>query len=78
MRPALVPILLLALLSPATAVEPFTSQELAAVDRLCRTTAAQPPSPLAIEIAATATREHDAFGGHVIDRDGRFLRFGAV
>ena len=78
MRPSLVPILLLAVLSPAKAVEPFTSQELAAIDRLCRTTAALPPSPLAIEVAATAVREHEAFGGHVIDRDGRFLRFGAV
>ena len=78
MRPAVILALLLAFPSPAAAVEPFTSGEIAAIDRLCRATAAQPPSPLAVEIAATAVREHEAFGGHVIDRDGHFLRFGAV
>lgn len=56
----------------------FTSSELAAIDRRCRATAAHPPSPLAVEIATTASREHEGFGGHVIDRDGRMLRFGAV
>lgn len=56
----------------------FTSTEVIAIDRLCRATAMRPPSPLAVEIATTATREHQGFGGHVIDRDGRMLRFGAV
>lgn len=78
MRLAVIPVLLLAAVSPAKAVEPLTPPELVAIERLCLTTAAQPPSPLAVEIAATAVREHQEFGGHVIDRDGRMLRFGAV
>jgi hypothetical protein len=56
----------------------FTPAETAAIDRLCRETARVPLSPTAIAIAARASAEHQTFGGHVIDRDGRMLRFGAV
>ncbi len=58
--------------------QPLSSVDAAALDRLCRETARGPLSPAAIAIAATAEREHQSFGGHVIDRDGRMLRFGAV
>ncbi|MGL4287474.1 MAG: DUF2272 domain-containing protein [Phreatobacter sp.] len=77
---ALLPLILLATSVPeaGASAQSFTSVEVATIDRLCRATAGHPPSPLAIEIATTATREHQAFGGHVIDRDGRMLRFGAV
>lgn len=65
-------------MAASASAQGFTAPERAALQRLCRTTAAHPPSPLALDIAAGATREHQAFGGHVIDRDGRMLRFGAV
>jgi len=57
---------------------PLTAPDVSALDRLCRATAREAPSHLAIEIAAGALREHQAFGGHVIDRTGRLLRFGAT
>lgn len=61
-----------------TVAQPFSVPDRTTIDRLCRTSAALPPSPLALDIATGAAREHAAFGGHVIDRDGRMLRFGAV
>lgn len=48
------------------------------LDRLCRATGVTAPSPAALAIAAAAVREHETFGGHVIGRDGIFIRFGAV
>lgn len=56
----------------------WPAADLARLGRLCTETARQPPSPLAQGIAAQAGAEHEAFGGHVIARDGRMLRFGAV
>ncbi|WP_170182015.1 DUF2272 domain-containing protein [Phreatobacter stygius] len=70
--------LVISSLTAGASAQPFAPAETLAIDRLCLTTAAHPPSPLGLEIAATAIREHQAFGGHVIDRDGRMLRFGAV
>lgn len=60
------------------AAEPLAEGQVAALRRLCLATAGQPPSPTALEIAATAIREHAVFGGHVIGPDGRLLTFGAV
>lgn len=74
---AMVPVLAMAAI-PATAAEPLAASELAALRSICLAGARQPPSPLAMEIASTAIREHAAFGGHVIGRDGRLLVFGAV
>jgi hypothetical protein len=75
---SLVAALALAALAAPAAAQSFTPAEATAIGRLCRTEAAKPPAPAALEIAATANREHQGFGGHVIDRDGRMLRFGAV
>jgi hypothetical protein len=66
-----------------TICQPSAAQSLApaeavALDRLCRETARGPLTASAIAMAATAEAEHQGFGGHVIDRDGRMLRFGAV
>lgn len=60
------------------AAEPLPAGEVAALRALCLATAGQPPSPTALDIAATAVREHATFGGHVIGPDGRLLTFGAV
>lgn len=60
------------------AAEPLPAGDVAALRSRCLATARQPPSPAALDIAATAAREHAAFGGHVIGRDGRLLAFGAV
>ncbi|MCA0316644.1 MAG: DUF2272 domain-containing protein [Proteobacteria bacterium] len=73
----------LAIAVAAAFVQPAVAQSLApaeaaALDRLCRETARGPLSSAAIAIAATADAEHQGFGGHVLDRDGRMLRFGAV
>jgi hypothetical protein len=75
------PILALALAlaaSASTHAQPLTADEATAIGRLCGETARQPLSPTALAIAAAAAGEHQNFGGHVIDRDGRMLRFGAV
>ncbi|MBL8568612.1 MAG: DUF2272 domain-containing protein [Phreatobacter sp.] len=66
-----------AVCQPAVA-QSFAPAEAAGLDRLCRETARGPLAPTAIAIAATAEAEHQGFGGHVLDRDGRMLRFGAV
>ncbi len=58
--------------------QPLPAAEAAAIGRHCAETARQPLSPAAIAIAAAAATEHQNFGGHVIDRDGRMQRFGAV
>jgi hypothetical protein len=58
--------------------QPLPAAEAAAIGRHCAETARQPLSPTAIAIAAAAATEHQNFGGHVIDRDGRMQRFGAV
>jgi hypothetical protein len=71
--------LALALAQPAsTRAQAFTAAEATAIGRLCGETARQPLSSTALAIAAAAASEHQSFGGHVIDRDGRMLRFGAV
>jgi hypothetical protein len=75
--PALAFALALAAPQPLVA-QTFTAAEATAIGRLCGETARQPLSPSAIAIAAAAAGEHQTFGGHVIDRDGRMLRFGAV
>lgn len=69
---------LVAGIAAPAAAQSFTAAETAALARVCRETAGHPPPPEAIAIAATAAGEHQGFGGHVIDRDGRMLRFGAV
>ena len=70
---------LAALLAPGTgAAQQMAPAERAAVDRLCLATGRHSPSPAALAIAATATREHETFGGHVIGRGGSLIRFGAV
>jgi len=70
---------LAALLVPAMAsAQRMPPTERAAVDRLCGTTGRNSPSPAALAIAATAAREHETFGGHVIGRGGTLVRFGAV
>lgn len=61
-----------------SAAQMLPAAETVALDRLCRDTARGPLSPTAVAVAATAQAEHQSFGGHVIDRDGRLLRFGAV
>ncbi|WP_439573635.1 DUF2272 domain-containing protein [Phreatobacter sp.] len=78
LRAALLLPVLLAPSTPARPSESLPAPERTALRALCLATARQPPSPLAMEIAATALREHAAFGGHVIGRDGRLLVFGAV
>ncbi|MGU9979077.1 DUF2272 domain-containing protein [Phreatobacter sp. HK31-P] len=70
---------LAALLAPAiTSAEAMPPAERTALDRLCRTTGGSSSSPAALTIAATAVREHETFGGHVIGRGGTLIRFGAV
>lgn len=70
---------LAALLAPGTALaQRMTPADRSAVDRLCLATGRHSPSPAALAIAATATREHETFGGHVIGRGGTLIRFGAV
>ncbi len=71
--------LVLSMLSPLdAAAQGMTPAERATLDRLCRTTGRNAPSATALAIAATATREHETFGGHIIERGGALVRFGAV
>ncbi len=71
--------LVLSMLSPLdAAAQGMTPAERATLDRLCRTTGRNAPSAAALAIAATATREHETFGGHIIGRGGALVRFGAV
>lgn len=56
----------------------WSATELAGLGRLCAETARRPPAVLAQAVAAQAGAEHESFGGHVIARDGRMRRFGAV
>jgi len=75
--------LCLAALLAAASPAPSQAQGLAAperqtVDRLCRAAASRAPSALALAIAGTAVREHEAFGGHVMGPGGAMIRFGAV
>jgi hypothetical protein len=77
-HPSAMLVLAASLVASPTLAQPFSAQDRTTVDRLCRASASLPPSPLALDIATGAAREHAAFGGHVIDRNGRILRFGAV
>lgn len=71
--------LVLFMLSPLdAAAQGMTPAERASLDRLCRITGRSAPSAAALAIAATATREHETFGGHIIGRGGALVRFGAV
>ncbi|KAF0136912.1 MAG: hypothetical protein FD152_805 [Xanthobacteraceae bacterium] len=70
---------LAASLSPvAAAAQGMPAAERATLDRLCLATGRSAPSAAALAIAATATREHETFGGHIIGRGGALVRFGAV
>ena len=70
---------LAAVLAPGSAsAQHMPPAERAAIDRLCLATGRHSPSPAALAIAATATREHETFDGHIIGRGGALVRFGAV